>query len=215
MTDEQRNQKMVDDLIKVQEEVMGKQEDKEAGEVKETANDVKETVEASEKEQDSMMNVGQDGQDKGEKKEYKEITLKFGKGYVGEEFEAKDGKKYRQVSIPNEDKSDKSSWRTFVVRANQVHDNKYGKGMFCKLPADGSTTVMQSVKIGIDENGKDMWENTKTKVPNKELKKMVESYKGKNKESALQNKISKKQTEVEKNKSAEKQTPNKAHDQAR
>ena len=53
--------------------------------------------------------------------------------------------------------------------------------MWCKLPADGSTTVTKSVAKGVDEQGKTIWENEKTKIPNKELKAMVESYKSKDK----------------------------------
>ena len=74
------------------------------------------------------------------KKEFKEITLKFGKGCVGDEFQGKDGNSYRQIMIPPNEEV-KQPWQTFVVKANQVHENQYGKGMWCKLPADGSTTV--------------------------------------------------------------------------
>ena len=113
-----------------------------------------------------------------EKKEYKEVTLKFGKGCVGDEFQGKDGNSYRQIMIPPNEET-KQPWQTFVVKSNQVHENQFGKGMWCKLPAEGSTTVMKSVAKGVDEQGKTIWENEKTKVPNKELKKMVEAYKGK------------------------------------
>ena len=114
------------------------------------------------------------------KKEFKEITLKFGKGCVGDEFQGKDGNSYRQIMIPPNEEV-KQPWQTFVVKANQVHENQYGKGMWCKLPADGSTTVTKSVAKGVDEQGKTIWENEKTKIPNKELKAMVESYKSKDK----------------------------------
>ena len=113
-----------------------------------------------------------------EKKEYKEVTLKFGKGCVGDEFQGKDGNSYRQIMIPPNEET-KQPWQTFVVKSNQVHENQYGKGMWCKLPAEGSTTVTKSVAKGVDEDGKTIWENEKTKIPNKELKKMVESYKNK------------------------------------
>ncbi len=113
-------------------------------------------------------------------KEYKEITLKFGKGLVGDEFQGKDGNSYRQIMIPpNEEKN--QPWQSFVVKANQAHDNQFGKGMWCKLPENGSTTVMKSVARGVDEQGKTIWENEKTKVPNKELKAMVEAYKTRDK----------------------------------
>ena len=90
------------------------------------------------------------------KKEFKEITLKFGKGCVGDEFQGKDGNSYRQIMIPPNEEV-KQPWQTFVVKANQVHENQYGKGMWCKLPADGSTTVTKSVAKGVDEQGKTIW----------------------------------------------------------
>lgn len=143
------------------------------------------------------------------KKEFKEITLKFGKGCVGDEFQGKDGNSYRQIMIPPNEEV-KQPWQTFVVKANQVHENQYGKGMWCKLPADGSTTVTKSVAKGVDEQGKTIWENEKTKIPNKELKAMVESYKSKDKSQdkaqgdSLLDKIEKKSLQVaEKNKSVE------------
>ena len=113
-----------------------------------------------------------------EKKEFKEITLKFGKGLVGDEFQGKDGNSYRQIMIPPNEET-KQPWQTFVVKSNQVHENQFGKGMWCKLPAEGSTTVTKSVAKGVDEQGKTIWENEKRKVPNTELKSMVEAYKTK------------------------------------
>ena len=148
-----------------------------------------------------------------EKSEFKEITLKFGKGCVGDEFQGKDGNSYRQIMIPPNEET-KTPWQSFVVKANQVHENQFGKGMWCKLPAEGSTTVMKSIAKGVDENGKTIWENEKTKVPNTELKSMVEAYKTKyqsqeqpeeNKGGSLKDKIEKKSAEAkEKNKTAEK-----------
>lgn len=111
------------------------------------------------------------------KKEFKEITVKMGKGLVGEAFQGKDGKDYKQISIPNKDENDKSPWASFVVRANAVHEDQFGKGMWVKLPAEGSTTVRKDQITGQDENGKNTYETVKTKVPNKELKGMVEFYK--------------------------------------
>lgn len=49
-----------------------------------------------------------------EKKEFKEITVKMGKGLVGEPFQGKDGKDYRQIKIPNQDEQDKSPWATLL-----------------------------------------------------------------------------------------------------
>jgi len=153
-------------------------------------------------------------------KEFKEVTLKFGKGLVGEEFQGKDGNSYRQIMIPpNEEKN--QPWQTFVVKSNQVHENQFGKGMWCKLPAEGSTTVMKSVAKGVDESGKTIWENQKTKVPNKELKAMVEAYKTRDKSQeksqgdSLLGKIDKKALQAAtQNKSAE-HTQNKNRSAAR
>ena len=129
-----------------------------------------------------MENIGENTVDGGavataEKREYKEITLKFGKGCVGEAFEGKDGKSYKQIMIPNKDPEDRSPWATFVVRANSVHDDQFGKGMWIKLPSEGSTTIRKSKAVGIDENGKRIFETEKNKVSNTELKGMVEFYK--------------------------------------
>ena len=116
------------------------------------------------------------GEEKGYRK-IEEVTLKFGRGCVGEEFQGRDGNRYREILVPNPDRGDYRPWQTFVVKANHVHENRYGKGMWCKLPADGSTTLCRNVHLGEDWQGKAIWEIKKTKVPNRELKKMVESYK--------------------------------------
>lgn len=117
-----------------------------------------------------------------------EITLKFGKGCVGEAFDGKDGNSYKQILIPNKDADDHSPWATFVVRANAVHEDKFGKGMWIKLPAEGSTTVRKSKEIGQDENGKRLFETDKFKVTNAELKGMVEFYKANDKADRLEDK---------------------------
>lgn len=126
-----------------------------------------------------------------EQAEKKEITIKTAKGLVGEPFKAKDGKEYCEVKIPNKDENDKSPWKSFVVRAAQVHDDKFGKGKWFKLPAEGTTTVSQSVITGQDENGKNVYENTKERVTNSELKDMVEFYKDKDRsqEQTAENKV--------------------------
>ena len=134
-------------------------------------------------------------------KKMEEITLKFGKGCVGEEFQGKDGNKYKEILVPNPDKDDHRSWQTFVVKSNHVHENQFGKGMWCKLPADGHTTLHRSVKVGQDEQGKPIWDTEKTKVPNRELKKMVESYKER---SSMKEKLAEKKAEVAEKNPAEK-----------
>ena len=104
---------------------------------------------------------GKPQEQEGEKKEFKEVTVKFGKGLVGEPFQGKDGKDYRQIKIPNQDENDKSPWATFVVKANSVHEDQFGKGMWVKLPAEGSTTVRKDNVVGQDEAGKNVYETTK------------------------------------------------------
>lgn len=125
-----------------------------------------------------------------QKKEFKEITVKFGKGLMGEPFQGKDGNEYVSIKIPNKDRADSSPWASFVVRAKAVHENQFGKGMWVKLPSEGSTTVTKPVLVGRNEEGKNQWKDEKTKVPNKELKGMVEFYKEKTslKEKMEQNK---------------------------
>ena len=141
-------------------------------------------------------NIEKGSQEKGENKR-DEITIKFGKGLVGDEFTGKDGNNYRQISIPNADPEDKSPWKTFVLRSNQVHESKFSNGMWCKLPADGHTTVRQGVVTGHDEQGNAIWENKTEKISNKELKAMVESYKTRNKEQAQTQDSSQLQEKVE------------------
>ncbi len=136
-------------------------------------------------------------------KQIEEITLKFGKGCVGDEFTGKDGNTYREILIPNQDENDKRPWATFVVKSNHVHENQYGKGMWCKLPAEGHTTIHRGVKVGETPEGKGIWETEKTTVTNKELKGMVEAYKERPRES-VQEKLAEKKDEVAKNQKAEK-----------
>ena len=129
----------------------------------------------------------QTAQQEGQEKEFKEITLKFGKGCVGDTFTGKDGKDYTQILIPNSDPEDHRPWQTFVVRANAVHEDKFGKGMWTKVPAEGHTTVRRSVRTGEDENGKPTWEQEDKRVTNQELKGMVEFYKTRSNEQEKQN----------------------------
>ncbi len=106
-----------------------------------------------------------------------EVTIKFGKGLVGKPFMAKTGKECVGIKIPNADPADKTPWEAIVVPANRVHEDKFGKGMWMKLAADGQTKVSRSVITGQDENGKNIFETTTRTVSNRELKAMLESYK--------------------------------------
>ena len=105
-----------------------------------------------------------------------EVTIKFGKG-LAEPFTSKDGKEFMRITIPNQDPADKTPWASFVLPAKAVHENQYGKGLWAKIPADGKTTVTKPTLMGQDEAGKNVWQDVKTDVPNRDLKAMVESYK--------------------------------------
>ncbi len=105
-----------------------------------------------------------------------ELTIKFAKG-LAEPFTSKDGKEYAEILIPNIDPNDKAPWASFVLPAKNVHENKFGKGLWAKIPEDGTTTLRRSVPIGVDEAGKKLCTDQSRKVTNTELKKMVEAYK--------------------------------------
>ena len=105
-----------------------------------------------------------------------EVTIKFGKG-LAEPFQSKDGREFVKIKIPNQDPADKTPWASFVLPAKAVHENQYGKGLWAKIPADGKTTVTKPTLMGQDDAGKNVWQDVKTDVPNRDLKAMVESYK--------------------------------------
>lgn len=172
------------------------------------AQDIQQTVDKvlddiAAKREAAMEKAGQT-QDKGAdspEKEFKEITLKFGKGCVGEEFQGKDGKAYREILVPNPDKNDHRPWQTFVVKANHVHENQFGKGMWIKLPAEGHTTLRRSVVVGEKPDGKKEWGTEKTSVSNADLKKMMEAYKERPRES-VKGRLAEKKAEVSEQKPA-------------
>ena len=120
--------------------------------------------------------------------EKKEIAIKFGKGLVGAPFTTKSGKQMVKVKIPNTDPKDRTPWASFVISPTMIHDNRFGKGVWMKLPENGKTRVKKSVCVGADpESGKKIWEDHFREVPNPELKAMMEAYKtrGQEKESVL------------------------------
>ncbi|MCD8190267.1 MAG: hypothetical protein LUD78_08655 [Clostridiales bacterium] len=123
-----------------------------------------------------------------------EVTIKFGKGLVGEPFTSKAGKHLVEVSIPNQDADDHRPWQTFVVAPGMIHDNKFGKGVWMKLPEDGQTKVSRPVLQGQDETGRNVWSRESRMVPNTELKSMLEAYKEKSRDSVLSD-LSSKRTE--------------------
>ena len=105
-----------------------------------------------------------------------EVTIKFGKG-LAEPFQSKDGREFMRITIPNQDPTDKTPWASFVLPAKAVHENQYGKGLWAKIPADGTTVVTKPTLQGQDDKGKNIWQDVKTQIPNRDLKAMVESYK--------------------------------------
>ena len=113
-----------------------------------------------------------------------EIAIKFGKG-LAQAFTGKDGTQYMRIQIPNKDSQDKLPWQYFVVPAKSVHENRYGKGLWIKVPLHGSTTVSRDVRIGYDESGKGIYEKQRRSVTNIELKTMVEFYKSRERSHAI------------------------------
>ena len=70
---------------------------KETG-MKETVDNVLDDIAA--KRAAASEKAGQENRETSPKKEFKEITMKFGKGCVGEEFQGKDGNSTRKYSFP-------------------------------------------------------------------------------------------------------------------
>ena len=131
------------------------------------------------------------------KDEFKEITLKFAKGLVGEEFQAKDGKLYRPIKVPNVDPDDKRPWQSFVAPPNRIHEDQFHENtMFLKLPEEGHTTLKRDVITGDLPDGKHEWKTETEWVPNKKLKEMLDATRPKE---SLKDKISEKQAEIKSN----------------
>ncbi len=143
---------------------------------------VKEAQEQMEKEGRQIAGKGVD-----EASRREEISIKFGKGLVGQPFISKNGKELVEVKIPNTDPADKTPWASFVISPKMIHDNQYGKGVWMKLPADGSTRVSKPLNVGKDEKGKAIWRNDIQEVSNRDLKSLMESYKTKDRESVVGN----------------------------
>lgn len=117
--------------------------------------------------------------------ERNEVTIKFGKGLVGEPFVSKNGKELVEVSIPNSRDDDHRPWESFVISPKMIHENKFGKGVWMKLPEDGSVRLSRPVKNGTDDKGKTIWSHETREVSNVELKAILEAYKEKGKDSVL------------------------------
>lgn len=111
-----------------------------------------------------------------------ELTIKFAKG-LAETFTSKSGKELVRIKIPNIDPDDHSPWMSFVLPAKAVHENQYGKGLWAKIPADGTTTVSQSERRETEEGGH-IWERLDTVLTNQQLKMLVENYKNRDERGA-------------------------------
>lgn len=118
-----------------------------------------------------------------ERREFQTLTIKFAKGLVGEPFMSKGGKELVEITIPNSDPADKRPWQTFVLASRDVHEDKFGKGMWAKIPAEGHTTVQRQTRSNPEAEGPAAWTSEKTVVSNADLKKMVEFYKERPRES--------------------------------
>lgn len=62
---------------------------------------------------------------------------------------------------------------------------KFGKGVWMKLPEDGTTRLSRSVKNGIDDAGQPIWGRETREVTNAGLKALMESYKDRSRGSVL------------------------------
>ena len=114
-----------------------------------------------------------------------EVTIKFGRGLMDEPFTSKNGKELVEIKIPNPDPDDRRPWESFVVPASFVHDNQYGKGVWMKLPEDGTTRLTRPVRQGQDEQGKPIWGKETREVSNSQLKALMEAYKEKSRSSVM------------------------------
>ena len=88
------------------------------------------------------------------------------------------------------------------MKSNHVHEDKFGKGMWIKLPSEGHTTLHRSVVTGEKPDGRKEWGTEKTRVSNAELKKMVEAYKERPRES-VKGRLAEKKAEAAARKPAE------------
>ena len=90
-----------------------------------------------------------------------------------------------------------------MVKANHVREDKFGKGMWIKLPAEGHTTLRRPVVVGEKPDGKKEWGTEKNSIANADLKKMVEAYKERPRES-VKGRLAEKKAEAVTQKPAQK-----------
>ena len=63
-----------------------------------------------------------------------EVTIKISEGWVGNQFTSKSGKELVEVKIPNANREDRSPWPSFVTDPKRLHKNKFGTGLWMKIP---------------------------------------------------------------------------------
>lgn len=123
-----------------------------------------------------------------------EVTIKFGKGLVGDPFTSKNGKQLVKIHIPNPDPVDTRPWESFVISPKMIHENQFGKGVWMKLPADGITRLSHSVRTGVDASGRPTWGRETREVANTDLKRLMEAYKDRPRGSVLSDLSERKET---------------------
>lgn len=116
-----------------------------------------------------------------------EVTIKFGKGLVGDPFISKNGKELVEVKIPNVDPEDRTPWASFVISPKMIHDNQFGKGVWMKVPLEDSFRIGRPYLEGQNEEGKNIWKKDFKVISASELKFMMESYKNKDRASVREN----------------------------
>ena len=113
----------------------------------------------------------------------REVSIHFARG-LAKPVTLADGREMMRVSIPNIDSGDKSPWAYFLLPANIVHENQYGKGLWAKIRADGSTLISKPIPER-REGDRTIWGCDQVRISNEELKAVVESYKTKERPSVL------------------------------
>ncbi len=92
-----------------------------------------------------------------------------------------------------------------MVKANHVHEDKFGKGMWIKLPAEGHTTLRRPVVVGEKSltAKKGMGDREKQHCQCRFKEKMVEAYKERPRES-VKGRLAEKKAEAVTQKPAQK-----------
>lgn len=106
-----------------------------------------------------------------EKMEKEQLTITVPGGLVKPPYD-KNGVSYCRVMIPPADSSQKA-WDSFVVRADQITQGENGSKTI-SIGAEASHTLYHPTVVGNDENGRPQYVNEKTKVPNTEIKAMLD-----------------------------------------